>query len=625
MNLSATKLFAYSYPLPAPYDTLTSKKVSAASAYSLGGTEATLSPSVIKALHAVINCMNGTSYGALGLIDHRSVVEYQSAIPDDYHLVVYDPVSGQLQASVFNMNTDSSGAYSFTNNKGKRDGAAVFMAAFPTLMEDEEFKDAFALYKDAHDKSLPDLDAASKLLGLLCDNAYRRVTDENCAVHVKLNIDAAGNLTRIPKTQIDAGKYTPRSVIAGAFQVFAKTPTSHTIQRIKTLDHRDFLGQYTLNPSRALSVSEQNLVPALEPWYIIPDEVVGICKHAVATTSKHLPMRNFLLRGPAGTGKTAGARAIAAGLGLPYVKYTCSANTEIFDMIGQVFPDTATATTGDADLDRQRDELQAMGGITTENVMKLLKLPDMDDIAYDPAGSYMELTGMEKDNASLQDCMHVMLERVAERMRLLTQVQESDKGQSYVYVETDFVRALRNGWLVEIQEPATIMQPGVLVGLNSLLEQSGSITLPTNEVIGRHPDTVVVITTNISYEGCRGINQSVVDRMNLVQDIELPSDEIMAERAMQVTGCTDQYMVSQMVGVVREIAEYCRSNGITDGNCGIRSLIDWIISSEITGDPYTSALYTIISKATSDEDDRNALRETILEQQFQPKTLHNVV
>ncbi|WP_409969300.1 hypothetical protein RFF05_05050 [Bengtsoniella intestinalis] len=294
-------------------------------------------------------------------------------------------------------------------------------------------------------------------------------------------------------------------------------------------------------------------------------------------------------------------------------------------LIGQVFPDTATATTGDADLDRQRDELQAMGGINTENVMKLLKLPDMDDIAYDPAGSYMELTGMEKDTATLQDCMCVMLEYVAERMRLLTQVQESDKGQAYVYVETDFVRALRNGWLVEIQEPATIMQPGVLVGLNSLLEQSGSITLPTNEVIGRHPDTVVVITTNISYEGCRGINQSVVDRMNLVQDIELPSDEIMAERAMQVTGCTDQYLVSQMVGVVREIAEYCRSNGITDGNCGIRSLIDWIISSEITGDPYTSALYTIISKATSDEDDRNALRETILEQQFQPKTLHNVV
>ena len=52
------------------------------------------------------------------------------------------------------------------------------------------------------------------------------------------------------------------------------------------------------------------------------------------------------------------------------------------------------------------------------------------------------------------------------------------------------------------------MQPGVLVGLNSLLEQSGSITLPTGEIIQRHPDTVVIVTTNVSYEGCRGLNRA---------------------------------------------------------------------------------------------------------------------
>lgn len=40
-------------------------------------------------------------------------------------------------------------------------------------------------------------------------------------------------------------------------------------------------------------------------------------------------------------------------------------------------------------------------------------------------------------------------------------------------------------------------------------------------MIHRHPDAVVVVTTNVSYEGCRGVNQSVLDRMNLTQDIEL--------------------------------------------------------------------------------------------------------
>ena len=52
---------------------------------------------------------------------------------------------------------------------------------------------------------------------------------------------------------------------------------------------------------------------------------------------------------------------------------------------------------------------------------------------------------------------------------------------------------------------------------------------------------------------------------------------------------------------------------------GMRSLIDWIISSEITGDIYESALYTIISKATADELDREALISTVLEPIFAPK------
>ena len=50
----------------------------------------------------------------------------------------------------------------------------------------------------------------------------------------------------------------------------------------------------------------------------------------------------------------------------------------------------------------------------------------------------------------------------------------------------------------------------------------------------------------------------------------------------------------------------------------MRSLIDWIISSEITCDVHKSALSTIISKATSDEEDREALRTAILEPIFAP-------
>lgn len=334
-----------------------------------------------------------------------------------------------------------------------------------------------------------------------------------------------------------------------------------------------------------------------------------------------MQMRNFLLRGPAGTGKTMGAKAIAAGLGLPYMKYTCSANTEIFDFVGMIFPDSADGSTGSAQLDAERETLMQMGGINYANVSKLMKLPDLDDMDYDPAGVYMALTGVENAAATSQDCMSIVLDSVTEKVRELSRTVEdkSSSGQTYRYVETDFIKALKHGYVIEIQEPSTIVQPGVLVGLNSLLEQSGSITLPTGEVIQRHPDAVVVVTTNTSYEGCRGMNQSVLDRMSLIRDVELPSPEVMAQRAMSVTGATDEYEVSKMVQVVNDLAEYCRKNSITDGSYGMRSLIDWIISSEITGDVYESALYTIISKATADELDREALISTVLEPIFAPK------
>lgn len=54
---------------------------------------------------------------------------------------------------------------------------------------------------------------------------------------------------------------------------------------------------------RTFTPQETMLIPKLPEWYIIPKEVVDICKHAKATTGKSMQMRNFLLRGPAGTGK----------------------------------------------------------------------------------------------------------------------------------------------------------------------------------------------------------------------------------------------------------------------------------------------------------------------------------
>lgn len=620
MSVSINNLFNYSRSLPVPFDTMTNKKVKVASIYG-AKTESTLCGSVIKAVHAMCRCMNGTGEGAVGQIDtNKSVAEYKSSVgPDAYHLVVFDAASGSALASVYDKNTELIEQY--VAHPSQRDGAAIFFALMPFLMSDAEFDETFQEYYDQFIAGYPDMAKATESMAILCDNAYRRIKDDTCPAHINITVDKSGNLMRVSQGQLDSGSFVPTSVTAGEFTIFAKTGPAVIKKAGVVVEHTDFVGKYPLTPGRTLSALELSLIPKLPEWYIIPPEVVDICKHAQKTTGRPMQMRNFLLRGPAGTGKTMGAKAIAAGLGLPYMKYTCSANTEIFDFTGMIFPETDAVSTGSSELDREREILKSMGGISYANVAKLMRLPDLDDMDYDPAGVYQALTGVENLAATVQDCMSVVLEKVTEKVQALSKRAENrqSSGQNYTYVETDFVKALKHGYLVEVQEPSTIIQPGVLVGLNSLLEQEGSITLPTGEIIRRHPDTVVIVTTNVSYEGCRSMNQSVVDRMSLVKDIELPEPEVMVQRAMAVTGCADEYLVSQMVQVVNDMADYCRKNSITDGACGMRSLIDWVISAEISGDPYLSAKYTVISKATADEEDREALITTILDPMFAPK------
>lgn len=618
MSTYTNNLLNFSRSLPAPFDTLKNKKVKVSSKYG-DGTESTLCSTVIKAVHAMCAAQNGSGLGAVGVIDHRSVAEYKSSMgPDIYHLAVFDKSSGAIMASVYDANTEVFENYTLLPSKN--DGAAVMMAMLPAFMEDDEFQEKYNEYYDEFIGGYPDMDHATECMATLCDNVYRRLKDDKCGAHIDVTLDKSGNLIRVSQAQLDAGTFTPKTVMAGEFLIFAKTGPAVIKKASTIVEHSDFVGQYALH-KRSLTPTEERLIPRLPEWYIIPQEVVDICKHAQSTTGRATQMRNFLLRGPAGTGKTMGAKAIAAGLGLPYMKYTCSAGTELYDFVGQIFPDTETASTGNAQLDMELEQLKSMGGMNYTNVAKLMNLPDLDDMDYDPAGVYQSLTGVENESATSQECMAIVMDKVTEKVRALSRRGEDAKseGQSFTYVETDFIKALKHGYVVEIQEPTTIVQPGVLVGLNSLLEQEGSITLPTGEVIERHPDTVVVVTTNVSYEGCRGLNQSVIDRMSLVRDIELPTPEVMVQRAMSVTGATDEYQVSQMVQVVNDMADFCRKNSITDGSVGMRSLLDWIVSSEITGDVYRSALYTIVSKATSDEDDREALISSVLEPIFAPK------
>ncbi|MDF2723602.1 MAG: hypothetical protein K0Q59_3277, partial [Paenibacillus sp.] len=112
----------------------------------------------------------------------------------------------------------------------------------------------------------------------------------------------------------------------------------------------------------------------------------------------------------------------------------------------------------------------------------------------------------------------------------------------YEFYPSEIVKAYRNGYILEIQEPTVIRDAAVLMALNSALELDGSINLPT-EIVRRHPDFIAVITTNRSYAGTRPLNEALRDRVQHSEKMDLPTKATMIERVIAKTGFADEAML----------------------------------------------------------------------------------
>lgn len=593
--MAKTPLFAnwtWKLSMPEPFDKIASNvSTTHYSTYCTVATKkATLHSPLLAAILAYMEMdtsltPGSSSESAIGSQGEKTVAEYQSRT-GEIHVAVFNRKNGKFNVGRYEDVTASPKVYSLKD--GGNIGTALFFVLMPEAMTDDEFKENYDLLGKCRNDGYADMDEAEKAAFILCDNLYRRIegADTLSTAGIRLSIPSTGNLPQLTAVNISRNAYSPSSVLYGTFHILTGTAASAASVSI---NRDDFINHFPLS-ERTLTPKEELMVPRIEDWYVIPPEVVTICKHAQMTTSGSQPMRNFMMRGPAGTGKTEGAKAIAAGLGLPYLYYTCSANTEIYDFLGQMLPETA------------------------ENAHCGKEYPTLTDIQMDPPSAYKKLTGIYDETVTDADVYDKLLEVMAQDAKAL--MADNASGQRFRYVETPLITAIRNGYLIEIQEPTVIANPGVLVGLNALLDRCASVTLTTGEVIHRHPDTVVVVTTNNNYAGCRDMNQSVISRMNLIMDIDEPDVDTLTERVMKVTGCTDKSAVSDMAASVQEISERCRETMINDGSCGVRELISWVQSFMVCGNILEAAKYTVLSSVSGDPENRADILSSCLEQKF---------
>ncbi|WP_152393234.1 AAA family ATPase [Paenibacillus guangzhouensis] len=344
------------------------------------------------------------------------------------------------------------------------------------------------------------------------------------------------------------------------------------------------LEHYVLSPARELTAEEMKLV-----WNRSASHKVSEVERRVSSEVKRnwnrgeMKIANILLEGDAGSGKTQLAKALSANFRLPYTKVTCFADMDKSDIIGAILPVLS------------KDQMNALD-VEDQTALRALYASD----------------GFQSSAEILMGALGISQELASAKMRQLLSLaseQASDETVEYRFYPSEIVRAFREGYLLEIQEPNVIRDAAVLMALNSALELDGSINLPT-DIVHRHSDFIAVITANRSYAGSRPLNEALRDRVQHTEKMDLPSKAIMVERAMAKTGFKDQEVLEALADTIILLDKTARANAIK-GVAGMRSYFFWADAVARGASARESMYHKVIYKITTDSDEIKLLEDAL--------------
>lgn len=347
---------------------------------------------------------------------------------------------------------------------------------------------------------------------------------------------------------------------------------------------KEHQSRYHLSPERQLTQEERSLIWKKPRSHKESEQERRISEEIARNWNRgEMKIANILLEGDAGSGKTQLAKALSANFGLPYTKVTCFADMDKSDIIGAILP--------------------------VLNSERLEELEPNDQAALK---ALYEGDSFQSAASILADVLKLTSEEAAWKLKQLLKlaVEHADgENVEYRFYPSEIVRAYQHGYLLEIQEPNVIRDAAVLMALNSALELDGSINLPT-EVIHRHPDFIVVITTNRSYAGARPLNEALRDRIQHAEKMDLPSKAVMIERAIAKTGYQNEQVLDVLAEIIMTLDIAARANAIK-GVAGMRSFFYWT-DAVAAGTPVKASLYhKVIYKITTDSEEIKLLEEAL--------------
>lgn len=535
-----------------------------------------------KALCRAAMIFNGCDKDGFGRNDKYSIAEFTLSNEFEGNSVGL----GEVAAVAFSI---QNGAF-FAERSGvsltvSHYGPAPFiLAMWPVFMEHTDFESAFLTFC-----STPNDEEKKAIACYLCDMVYELVKNG------KLLVGDASQIKTLTATRRSGPRLRP-DVYSGNLERFSvdARQTRGKRGRKKTKTTAQFIGAYAFR-KEPLSPEQEARVPKLDAKYIVTSELEMVCEHIQKTTGKSRPIRNILYRGAPGVGKSESYVGIAAGCGLPLYTFAANAMTEPFDLFGQFIP-----------VDEEGN--QVGDKVPVEKILK--GMPSAEEISMDPGFAYQQITGMPKKDATPTECMAAMFNLAQKSLDV------NGGQQRFKFAPGQLIYALRDGGVWGLDEVTLPQNPGVIPALNPAMDNTQAITLPTGEVIHRHPDCIIVGTTNIDLEGCRTINQAWQDRCQLIIDLPEPTDDVLKARIQSMVDWDENEHGSQIdldkfILAYHQLQELARKRRMEDGTIGPRKLADWVASTMITNDPILSANITIVPGATSDPKNMAELREKL--------------
>lgn len=307
----------------------------------------------------------------------------------------------------------------------------VLLALMPLFLEEEE---AHQIYDTMSDFLEWEVDAEDWIYNNHIEDFSMLLNRFSTNIEMRLSCSETDRITldtdKVSRLKIEDLDTPIEKIYCGTPSKFRSDAEPTTTTTAIPNESLNFEGSYAYNPSRIFTEEENNLKAHLPAKYVMPDFVPEICNYFKKSSIFPSPMRVAYLIGPAGTGKTEGANAIFAGLGLPGGHHTCNPGTEIFDFIGQVFPNCS-------------DDSLSFDSIRME-----LGLPSTEDVVNDPASAYEQVYGQKP--TGICDEGKIIVEMIDRVMKHIAKT--GGNGKNFTYVESGLIKAARLGYGFEIQE-----------------------------------------------------------------------------------------------------------------------------------------------------------------------------